>query len=577
MREWFRFESATEFWDWVESKTRPDSSILMVAHNIHFDLTVVNGLKELHKRGWKVNFPLMKARVVIVTLAKGGYWIERTRERRGETKTTKTKKGVRRLRIIDSLNHFPMTLKELGKHVGLNKLEIDFNGTSREGLSIYCRRDVEVILAAYKQWLAFIKDNGFGKFAYTLSGQALNTFRSQYLKTWIKMHVESDALQLEYASYHGGRTECFRIGNFTGEEFFYVDVNSLYPSVMRNPVPTSLIAEIKNPTVDKVLDNMVGYQVNARVTITTDTPGVPVRYDGKLIFGTGTFKTCLPHPELKLAIERGWVTQVHEAFIYEATDIFSGYVEGLYNLRVKLREEGNETYAGFVKLLMNTLYGKFGQKNPVWTVTDKDAEFALESSTTVIVKTGEHVLERHIGNLVQVNDGEEIGHNALPIIAGTITSYARLRMLELIEKADWANVYYTDTDSLFLNAEGYRRIQSEIHPTELGKLKLEKVAENLEIRGLKDYTFGESVRIKGIPRNATWESEDRVSYHAWPSIPGLMWKGETDGYFQVPVTKTLKRQYTKGVVGVDGLVQPLRFPIPAAPPLPTEIRPAQRA
>ena len=91
-------------------------------------------------------------------------------------------------------------------------------------------------------------------------------------------------------SYIGGRTECFRIGTFDGP-LYYIDVNSMYPSVMKTgDYPTKLQGVYKN-IEDREVDIWLREKCFiAEVTLSTDIPIYPLVNNGRLIFPTGTFK-----------------------------------------------------------------------------------------------------------------------------------------------------------------------------------------------------------------------------------------------------------------------------------------------
>ncbi|GAI91252.1 unnamed protein product, partial [marine sediment metagenome] len=55
---------------------------------------------------------------------------------------------------------------------------------------------------------------------------------------------------MERESYKGGRVECFFLGSLENDSYYMLDVNSLYPFVMRsNPFPVKYIRISHNYTV----------------------------------------------------------------------------------------------------------------------------------------------------------------------------------------------------------------------------------------------------------------------------------------------------------------------------------------
>jgi hypothetical protein len=71
-------------------------------------------------------------------------------------------------------------------------------------------------------------------------------------------------------------------------------------------------------------------------------------------------------------------------------------------------------------------------------------------------------------------DGIRQVHNVSVIIASAITSYARIHMSQFKNNSEF-NLYYSDTDSAFLNKP---LPKSMISNTILGKMKLENIIDN---------------------------------------------------------------------------------------------------
>ena len=53
-----------------------------------------------------------------------------------------------------------------------------------------------------------------------------------------------------------------------------------------------------------------------------------------------------------------------------------------------------------------------------------------------------------------------LAYDSCPIIASTVTAYARCYLFDIMRKAGLENVLYCDTDSVFLTEDGYEGIRS---------------------------------------------------------------------------------------------------------------------
>jgi hypothetical protein len=170
------------------------------------------------------------------------------------------------------------------------------------------------------------------------------------------------------------------------------------------------------------------------------------------------------------------------------------------------------------------------------------------------------------------------GPGSAPAIAAHVTDYARMLLYRFMCLVGRSRVLYVDTDSLIIRAEDLPQLSEVIDDKALGKLKVEGRATTLEIRGPKDYTFGESLRRKGIRANAirvcrccntpTVEGAARcrgcgdhlgVTAFRQALFPGfytLLRRGLLGGFPVGTITKSLTATYTKGVVSASGTVTP---------------------
>ena len=201
------FYGSKTFWDFVISKSYSKTKLLIVSHNVNFDLSILDGFWELQKRGYKLQSLYAKGLVSIIN------WL----------------KWKRKIVCIDNSNFFQGTLKKLSELVELPKLDIDFDNTDIESLLTYCKRDVEIILHLWRKWIKFIADNNGGNFKYTTSSQALEFFRHGFMSEQIHIHDNEQAIKLERDSYHGGRVECLYQGYKADDTFYSLDINSMYP------------------------------------------------------------------------------------------------------------------------------------------------------------------------------------------------------------------------------------------------------------------------------------------------------------------------------------------------------------
>ncbi|KKL04687.1 hypothetical protein LCGC14_2613580, partial [marine sediment metagenome] len=392
------------------------------------------------------------------------------------------------------------------------------------------------------------------------AGQAFRAFRHRFMREDIEIHANEEALTLERDAYYGGRTECFHIGRLSHGEYYIFDVRSMYPYVMASgKYPVQLIAYAEGTSIRRLRMLSKRYHIIADVNIVTDDPVYPIRYNKRLCFPVGEFRTSLQGVELEHALTNNRVKRCHRSAIYFKVDLFTEYVDELYGLRLGYAKAGNESFVFLTKRMLNSLYGKFGQRGFEYEeigTCDPDECWQME----VIIDGGdEPVTEFAFGGKVYIRKRLEEAYDSFPAIAGAVTAYGRMRLWELIEQAGRDNVFYVDTDSLLVNTDGYERLRELIAPDELGGLHLDRIASKVVIFGLKDYSVEGKRKVKGVKSKAVKVGEHAWIEEKWERFHSALRRGTLEDYRIRLSPKVLKLPYDKGVVHEDGTVTPYRL------------------
>jgi hypothetical protein len=467
--------------------------------------------------------------------------------------------------FLSSTNFFNESLKELGITFGLSKMESpDFETVSDKELRIYNKRDTEVLVNVMKFYIQFLKDKDLGCFKPTIAGQAMTAFRHRFMRTKLLIHTYSEVLEMERGSYRGGRNETFRFDK--NNDVYELDVNSMYPFVMKeNLFPTIPIHSIPiyEPSLDD-LKNCIskGLFVLADCNLDLKKPVIATKRD-KLLFPVGKIKQIITSPEIEYILNNtdcGEIIKVNRMVCYRQEKIFDEYVDFFYSLR---QNTTNETIQYMCKKFLNSLYGKFGQKKPCETVLVTDEHLRqfwfklMEDGNTFKIDT-----KIRIGDelyYIEKPSGD-YSKDSIPIIASAVTSYARIVLFRLMNIAGKENVFYCDTDSLFVNKTGYENLSKsgEIDNKQLGKMKYKKCAI-AKMYGNKDYEFDGKIKIKGIKKDAIKQLDGRYIQKQFQTKNSKYIKGIPDGIVRVEyITKQLKREYDKGIV-VDDRSYPFIF------------------
>jgi len=545
--EWFYIDSEISFWQFVFQHTAAKRKLWVLARNIVFDFTLVKGWRYLREAGFKLKFFYDGGTTSIISV-------------RGKNGS---------IVFLDSMNWFVESVKKTGERIGIPKLQIDFETCSDEYLSTYCKRDVEIDLENFKLFIKFLEDNSISRLCYTQGSTAMAAYLFRHYDRRIWIHNNEQAINLERDSYRGGRCECFYLGDLKDENYYVVDVNSLYPYVMRNnpyPVKYKEISQGLSPS--SLAERLRDYAATATVLIETDEPAYAVRRE-RTIFPVGRFWVTLTTPELLYALEHNHILKVGQTVIYEQANIFKTYVDRFYKLRMEFKAANNPAYVELCKKLLNTLYGKFGQKAEIWKkIGDCPNEPDRVELCFQVGVRGVKQIRYLLGEIFEL-EGHDECYNSFPAISSHVSAFGRMYLYELMKMAGQGNYFYCDTDSLIINEVGLCRLNELITPTGLGGLKIDEQCQTIELRGLKDYSTESKTVVKGIRKNAVEIRTGVYQQEQWPSFKGLLRSGETDVYTIKTITKTLSREYTKGNVNAEGVVFPfvLAEPYAAAPRL----------
>jgi len=533
------FETPDSFWSFVLSHAKPKRRLYLIAHNVQFDFVILKSFRYLYDAGYEL----------------------RSFYTRGTTVLMRFCCGTSTIVVLDSMNYFKSSLERLGKAIGLAKMEVDFDTASDEELSEYCKNDVDILIRAFDIYRKFVIEHDLGNYALTIPSQSFNAFRHRFMKHKILIHDNETALKIERQAYRGGRTQPFRIGEYRGGTFYQLDINSMYPYVMREyEYPIELRYVLYEPSLSEVDQLLLNHCVIAEAYVTTDDDLYVYELNKRNVYPTGSFYTTLTTEELRYAMARGQVDHFGLVAVYKRAPVFRDFVDYFYSLRLYYKERDNRSFDMLCKLILNSLYGKFGQKGiNQKRIGDCDLdEFRVEHH--IDAESGKNYYVYLIGGNVIQYEEEDESPNSFPAIAAHVTANARLYLYRLMCEAGRDHVYYTDTDSLIVDEAGYDRLKTYLDDTELGMLKIEASGDTLILNAPKDYQLGNKIRMKGIRSDAERIDDTTFVQDQWPSLRGMIRRNETDRYIIKRITKKLHRRVNYGVLLEDGRIRPYRIP-----------------
>lgn len=395
------------------------------------------------------------------------------------------------VRFYELRNFYVTNVASIGQMMGYKKLSFDFKKRKfdKDGKVIlsqreltYCRRDTLIVQKAGKHILEMFIKNEIGLCA-TVASTALQIYLSKYDPVDLSRPTRNNYIidhSLVRKSYVGGRCEVFRVGRYK-ERMTYIDVNSLYPYCMKNFMYPNPMSELKYVKHDDI-DNGV---IHAKVKVSeTYIPVLPLYYNNKLCFPTGTFTGVWTLPEYTYALKHGMKPlKIYGAYTWkDEIDLFSDYVDDMYANRMNAKTPAEKQ---FYKIVMNGLYGKFAEKNSIMKFVPLD-----EGTFRDPIFAGRSIVEE-----------EYLPAHAHVILSSYVTSYARIILHSTMQHLTdiGCKVYYCDTDSIIFSGNHKGYIQDS---KKLGEWKIEYNITDAEFRAPKYYRFKSNntwyYRCKGV-------------------------------------------------------------------------------
>ena len=391
-----------------------------------------------------------------------------------------------------------------------------------EEIKQYCLQDVLILMKSFNEYLNYIsKYFGISLIScLTLSSLAFKIFRTHFYdsKQFPIQHLNGNIESFVRQSYRGGIVDVYRPVLKNG---YLYDVNSLYPYIMsKYEMPLTKINFIADCT-DLNIDSFFGFlEVDVSSPEILYIPFLTLQDPNRgLISPLGTWSGIYFSEEIKYAMKLGYRFKFKKAFEFNKGIVFDKYVDSLYKKRIE--NKGNPLNY-ILKLILNSLYGRFGMSNNkektlfikndhlsgflnIYDILSCDNLGEMEIIKINTVPNLERIKHSYLRKLISSEEYlkyEKANYNAYSStntavqIASAVTAYARIEMHKL--KTQYIeNIYYSDTDSVFLDCKLPENLVSD---TELGKIKLEcKIKEALFVAPKLYYyiTQDDFVVIKG--------------------------------------------------------------------------------
>lgn len=348
----------------------------------------------------------------------------------------KSRKG--KWRLLDSIKLIPLALAKACKTFNLpgkDSLPLETHESDPQW-EVYNEQDCRALWSVLGRFHTMVEDNLDGEVGITTPATAMKTFRRKYLPH--KIHRGEDAHEFVFSTYCGGRTEVFQRES---SNLNYYDINSSYPAVMREPMPSGPAIWWNGEPPSCFTKDGSGYVgfVEASVELDTNLPLLPVKRDGKLLFPSGKINGRWDWAELSRV--RDNVVKYGKSVWFQSSPLLAAMVEDLYPYRDSSLPGYDAGLAYVVKILLNSLYGKFGQS----ALRRKVVPWSEDLPEGAIPVDGTSL------SPVWYIDEEVTAPYIMPQIAAHVTSLARVRLFDYLTLCG-ESLAYCDTDSIITSS-----------------------------------------------------------------------------------------------------------------------------
>lgn len=469
----------------------------------------------------------------------------------------------------DSYHLMPMSLKEIGKtFAGIKKVEYKIQNVN---INNYLDLDIIKEVLNYNQKDSLVLKEGFLTFqkliyehfnvditkTLTLASLSMKIFRVNFYEeeNLYALGKKFDTYVRE--SYFGGKTEVFKPNMEEGG--YAYDANSLYSYVMKNnlfPVEEPIFIR-KSEMCEDISKQMGFFKVNVLSPSNLKYPFLIFRDtksfksdDRGSFTPLGQWQGTYFSEEINYAKNLGYTFEYIEGYIFKSkAPVFENFVNSLYDLR--LLYTNNKGLNKVCKLLLNSLYGKFGmqldlietklvfENSPeyinifktrnVLTVKKINKMYMLTYSAADMDKFDDYDIPYEIYSKIKKKINESYLNTSTNVaIASSITAYARIYMDSVMRNLGFSNIYYTDTDSIITSKPLANDMVSD---SILGKFKLENTIKEgifiapktycyenrtgekkIAFKGFSSHLFSYDDFKKHYFENTTLKSEERNDF-----------------------------------------------------------------
>lgn len=226
----------------------------------------------------------------------------------------------------------------------------------------YCIQDCKLTKQLAQKWIKLFHDAfGFYPARWISSGYlAEKVLINKQIEIPKFDSIPYEIQEFAFRCYFGGRFEILKRG-FIGQAYLY-DINSAYPYAFSQIPNLSKGKWVRSRAINP-LAKVGFFKIHADIPDCKYVPPFPFRTDNNLIFPSGKFETYCTLAELQACEDASFYKILESWQFIPSTEEYPyrDFVNELYQKRKNLKEN-NDPLQLPIKVILNSIYGKTGQK-----------------------------------------------------------------------------------------------------------------------------------------------------------------------------------------------------------------------
>lgn len=568
-------------WRWISSLSRTRSTMSVYGYSVDYQLALLSlweniistataGTASTAAHGPPISYraPKQRARRGLIVIGNPPtilrLWI-------AGTPTT----------ILDLRNYLDQPLSDYAESVGVDLIDYPPDRWCDRRKMDWAERASNVISDVVVGWLDQWGAEQLGPWRPTGSGLAMANWRTchQPYDIIIERNEVADGMA-KHASY-GAHCRAFYRGQIQSasdpspgcrmesERSAYakptgpvvvLDVRGMYPYVMRKrSYPVKLDGVYGSVSMATLRAKVKAFRCVAKVRVNTLHYPFPWRDDDGYGWAVGDFTSVLAGGELARAVDAGHVTACYSLCVYRSDWLFDGYVDYWWKQRRSAERNTQRGQSRLAKLMLDSLWGRFGMMSPRWQDTTEPARYGPWGRWYAInAQTQQVETYRTLAGIVQKSCPPALARYSMPSISACVLADSRVYMQWLYDSLPAGSLLYSDTDSLHVTIVGAVEAANRgwLRPYELGGLRIEMVSDAACYYGPKDYQLDDKTVIPGLQPDATLMPSGIYEQERWQTTAELTSRDQPGVVCRRKSPFTARRRVTRWADVTPGWLRP---------------------